>query len=72
MSIEVYVRSINGSNSFKLAEMESLPDVLDLMRSMRNIGVYCDGQIRYEVLMQYVVNDDEAMAYVEFIIGEER
>ena len=67
MSIEVYARSVNEADSNHLATVADVGQLKELLRHMRDTGVYCDGDIFREFDTQYVVDDESA--YFEIVIG---
>ncbi|KAF1711096.1 hypothetical protein CSC70_03985 [Pseudoxanthomonas kalamensis DSM 18571] len=68
--IDVYIRSINSADSFRLATLKNAAEVDDLLINVRTHGVYCDGGVTMKVIMQYVIDEENEDAFVEFIAGE--
>jgi hypothetical protein len=67
MSIEVYARSVNESDSSHLATVANVSELRELIDHMRNVGVDCEGDTYREFATQYVVDKEDA--YFEIVIG---
>lgn len=64
----IYIRSIADADAQHLMDVDDVSKIDDVLRSLKKHGVYCDGQVRYELNTQYIVDNDDG-AYFEVIVS---